>query len=402
MNEYLWNISSNQCQEVFDLELPSPAIGLRNKMEDPPPPPYSVHDESRPELHGPLPLAGQDITAYRTVLPDQDVSGIPELAGHNIWANARSSTHSPNGAVGAPNVSPMSTSSQIPRPNEATSNDLYASGFVSALPYFELRSYSQRQRPVDTYYHHMILDTHSQPDQLPFPEPSERWLSRGIDDQDWATFLNHLFPAYGSSHPANTATELEADAELDIRGLDLQSEKSLSAETRPLMENYSSSSSSALPSRNVGTVNDERLRRLRIDTVTAQWNEGFFEPRGLCITMQLTSQINTNTPISPTTSHEQSRRASSNILPKAPPPQYQETLLHQAVGKGSKSKVRDALAQGDDLEALNKKYETALFRAVVRNEKVIAQILLDKVGSILQIFDSISFKTSNTFMAMTK
>lgn len=353
-------------------------------MEDLPPPPYSVHDESRPGAHGSLPLATQAVAAYRTILPDQDVSGVPELAGHNIWTNARSSSHSPRGFA---DVSPVSLPSQNPDLNETTSDDLYASGFVSALPYFELRSYNQQQRPIDTYYHHMILDTNTQPDQLPFPQPNDRWLSRGVDNQDWATFLNHLFPNYGSNRRANTATELEADAGLDMQGLSLENEKSLRAETRPLMENYSSSSSSAPASRSVGTVSDERLRRLRVNAVTAQWNEGFFEPRGLFITMQLTSYLNTYAPILPTALREQQRGTPSGVLQNTPPAQYQETLLHQAVGKGSKSKVRDALAQGDDLEALNKKYETALFRAVIRNEKTIAQILLEKVESSFLIFD---------------
>jgi len=116
---------------------------------------------------------------------------------------------------------------------------------------------------------------------------------------------------------------------------------------------------------------------VRIDAVISQWNFGFFGPRGLGVTVQYTNSISAAAP-SPTAA----RRASGNVLQKPQPPtSLGETLLHQAVGRGSKSKVREALEHGDHLEALNRKGESPLYRAVARGDKSIVQILLDKGAS---------------------
>jgi ankyrin repeat protein len=168
--------------------------------------------------------------------------------------------------------------------------------------------------------------------------------------------------------------ELGVDSALGMQGLSLGQGRS--SETQLLLgKNPASGPSSPTPQSHSSTE-DERLRRARVGAVAAEWNEGFFEPRGLGVTIQFTDPTYPTSPRSP--SSVEQRRRTSNVLQKAPPPKSEEALLHQAITKGSKSKVREALEQGDGLEALNKKGETPLFRAVSKGEKAIAQILLDK------------------------
>lgn len=358
-------------------------------MDDQPPPPYS---ESASTDHGSLSLSTQNITAYRTIIPSQDLSGIAELAGHNAWSEQPSfqnASHIPT----PPYRSPVSSSNQIRRLSSSGVNDLALSGFVSALPYFELRDQEELCRPADTNYHHMIIGPHTLSEHLSFPQPSERWLQRGVDSQDWATFLNHLFPHHGVGRDEKSPAGRESNAGLDMGGLSLEKGRSRPDESRPLLGEYSAAGPSNPPPQSSGIAEEDRLRRMRIGAVTSQWNEGFFEPRGLCITTQFTIPLSPTSPLSPRPI-DQRRRSSSNVLQKAPPPRLEETLLHQAVAKGSKSKVREALEQGDDLEALNKKSETPLFRAVVRNEKAIVQILLDKVSG----FKRLEFQDVETFL----
>jgi ankyrin repeat protein len=116
---------------------------------------------------------------------------------------------------------------------------------------------------------------------------------------------------------------------------------------------------------------NERLRRLRIEAVISQWNEGFFGPRGLEVLPDIGG-------LAAPAVEAITRRSSGNVLQKRPPPHIEETLLHQACAKGKKSQVRELLDRGnEDVEALNKNGQTALFVAVSRGDKDIVQLLLE-------------------------
>jgi len=335
-------------------------------LPDLPPPPYSAVDPTR--SHPTLPsLATPDITTFNAFIPSPQFTNDSRPSGQAPGY----STNSPQHDVLTPRyVSPVAASvtTGFGSPTSIIGNDLERSGFVSASPYFELRSHD-RPRPADTFYQHLIVAPETRPQNLPFPQAQDRWLWRGVDDQDWATFLNHLFPDHGLDTKRHEG--LESEAGLGLQGLSLEKRRSRPDEAHPLPGNYSPGSLSSPTPQN---HEDERLRRVRIGAVVAQWNEGFFEPRGLGVTLQFTG------PMSPTSPGQMAARIRrSSVLQKAQPPaKLEDTPLHQAISKGSKSKVREALEQGDDLEALNKKGETPLFRAVSRDEKAIVQILLEK------------------------
>ncbi len=78
-----------------------------------------------------------------------------------------------------------------------------------------------------------------------------------------------------------------------------------------------------------------------------------------------------------------SRQSSRNFLhrvelPPVPPQIREDSLLHQAVAKGKKSQVKLLLGtSSENIDAVNKKGETCLFRAVYRGDKDIVQMLLE-------------------------
>ena len=327
-------------------------------MDDAPPPPYSVRD---PQSVSPVqPSRPQYITAFNAFVDGAPtpVPGLPIRTPYGqTFVPARYS---------APILSPTS---RIPQISAATLQgrlvgdvELGQAGFVSAAPYFELRT-PDLARPNDKFYHHMSISPNARPDNLPFPQPVEKWLTRGVDSQDWLTFLNHLFPPHTNERSSSDlGQELKADADLDGGTLRLSESRSRD-QSRPLLE-IAPGMSSGRQDRKF-----ERLRRVRIEAVTSQWNEGFFEPRGLEILVDI---VNLASP-----AIETSRRSSSNVLQKRPPPLMEETLLLQACAKGKKSQVRELLDKGnEDIEAINKKGQTALFIAVSRGDKDVVQILV--------------------------
>ena len=323
-------------------------------MDDNPPPPYSIRDPQSA-------TQSQDITAFNA-FRDGTPAPVPELlikgpSGHS-FVPARYSVPTPS------LESQYAMAPANPQARRVSNEELERAGFVSAAPYFQLRTPPNQATPHDKFYHHMAISPDARPDNLPFPQPAEKWLSRGVDNQDWLTFLNHLFPPYTTNQNGDRGgQQLQVDADLDIGHLRLSKSRSRD-QSRPLLENP------PWPSSGNQEREFKQLRRVKIEAVTSQWNEGFFGPRGLEIFMDI---VDIASPITDT-----SRRSSGRVLQKQTPPQMEETLLHQACAKGKKSQVRELLDRGnEDIEALNKKGQTALFLAVSRGEKEICQILLD-------------------------
>ncbi|KAG4442137.1 hypothetical protein IFR05_002350 [Cadophora sp. M221] len=280
-----------------------------------------------------------------------------------------------NSTSSSSNSNPNPPANNLPPNYPGTTNipleELQRAGFISASSYFELRTAPQ-VKPRNVFYHHMTMPSDVRAKNLPFPQPAETWTSRGVDAQDWSTFVSFLLTPYWEENrgAVEGLVELEADAgvDVDFAGLGLGNSRSRD-QGRPLLGENSGSSSS-LQERQSREL--ERLRRVRVEAVSSQWNEGFFAPRGL----QIIINVNGTTTTGPT--DPIARRVVSNVLQKRPPPEAEETLLHQLVGKGKKSQVKQLLDKGgEDLEALNKKIETCLFRAVSKGDKDIVQLLLE-------------------------
>lgn len=319
------------------------------------PPPYSPSDSYNPNSAN-LPHRQQ----YLTNIPSNSPSDTP------LESSIGSRPRQPSIPIPPlPRTSTISPSRpEWPGPNSLPIEELDRAGFVSASSYFALRAPVQA-RPRNVFYHHMTLSPDSRAENMPFPQPIETWTGREVDGHDWATFLSFLLSPFGAEGRKETQ-ELETDADLDLAGLRLSNAKSRD-QARPLLGGDSAGPSAGGQDREL-----ERLRRMRVDAVSSQWNEGFFGPRGLQILIN-----NSNSAVSSPV-ETAPKRSTSNVLQKKPPPEAEETFLHQAVGKGKRSQVKQLLEKGgEEIEALNKKGETCLFRAVYKGDKDIVQLLLE-------------------------
>ncbi|KAH8601516.1 ankyrin repeat-containing domain protein [Bisporella sp. PMI_857] len=313
-----------------------------NNLNDQPPPPYSAYAPSEPlptnsDSNGPI---SHIYSASSCPSSRNGVAQSPPSSWARETANANTSSLNPG-------PSPLYRPSEsISTPN-INSEDIERSGFVSAAPYFELRPYNQT-RPVVVTYHQISVNNETDAYSLPFPEPSDLWHLREVHSEDWTAFLNHLFPGKELSDPPTQAAG---------RSSPVCPEKAkLHKQQRPLSRPGPVASSSFSQTEHL------RLRDVRINLVVSQWNTSFFEPRGLGVQVYFSNQPNF------------SNFSSQRIVQTRG---EEETLLHRAVDRGSKSTVREALKKGAYIETLNKKGETPLYRAVTKRDKAIVQILLE-------------------------
>ncbi|OKL58971.1 hypothetical protein UA08_05499 [Talaromyces atroroseus] len=156
--------------------------------------------------------------------------------------------------------SPSSLSNtQATSPTESgytTSATTMSTHFTSAGGYF-----AEQPQPVrisgdtksETLVHHMTIYARSQ--GRDFPRRPRCWNARGseINQHDWDTFLNFLFPPHLG--PAASSNRLHRQIRAEIE----RDRKDRAQET------------------------DEE-RSARINKVTAEWNEQFFSPRGVHVT----------------------------------------------------------------------------------------------------------------------
>lgn len=389
-------------------------------MKSLPPPPYSVQDPSPAEGEAPRlparPAANSIvISPISPQLHTQFSPGVrPSLQTSFVERPERGPTRSTPSIVSP--KTPWSSASQSTSQSTSDNLDLEKGGFVSARPYFQLRYYDY-PRPRDTLYHLLIIGHETRSDDLPYPQPSDKWSGRAVDNHDWDTFLHHLFPKHSiENHSLATHKQLKGGSGLPLQGLRIRARRG--DMSSPSSGAYSNSDSGQLADPYGDNGETERLRRLRLSAVIAEWNEGFFDPRGLKLIVDFgkpnsSPTISTrpslrsllsvqSTPSTPVTPRSQSPpglipvssnltppttnpspvipQRTANVLQKAPPPpKPEETPLHQAVAKGSKSKVKELLKSGtENLETPDFKGETALYRAVFRGDKTIVQLLLEK------------------------
>ncbi|MCJ1271535.1 hypothetical protein MMC22_011437 [Lobaria immixta] len=116
--------------------------------------------------------------------------------------------------------------------------------FSSAAAYFE-------ERPCVIPYprfvleHHVVFPPDATREALGFPEPEERYRARDVHTTDWYTFVNYLLPSHHSTSnekPGSSQENKDSHFREDISEW-----------------------------------------HARIEAVVAEWNEGFFGPRGIRI-----------------------------------------------------------------------------------------------------------------------
>ncbi|KAJ2974096.1 hypothetical protein NUW58_g8766 [Xylaria curta] len=193
---------------------------------DGPPPPYSETDIYS---HSPGPRN------RHSNVPDDDASIAPSSSHSNI--------------IFTPPESPRDAQDSFTGPSGGQHTT------TSAQDYFDSRPPNRRPGPNLT----IVLEV--TPSSVPsdFPYARFRIDGRDVTEQDWQTFINYLIPG----HAARTNSHI-IDRKLRDAGDAQTSGSNAIAEA----QSVSLKSSPSEP---------------KIDTVTREWNRGFFEPRGITI-----------------------------------------------------------------------------------------------------------------------
>ena len=260
----------------------------------PPPPPYSPKggDESssssergRSDTPATENGATGDLggTTSLTNGPSHDYSAHEQSCARNSYImpdQPESSTSAVSPLVLTPLSSPevyaqQPDSIQVVEPAVKTSSTLY----------FESRPPSA-MRSRSSVTHRLVIPPNTAPDQLHFPQPEHLWLSRDITRLDWRTFTNHLFPSYHDpqinekrqlkDHESSASFKPSISTDPSRTRKPLPAAKADSAMGKQHQDRDTPSQGSLRPA-------PEAERRRKIQAVVAEWNEGFFQPRGVII-----------------------------------------------------------------------------------------------------------------------
>ncbi|OBT44986.1 hypothetical protein VE00_04133 [Pseudogymnoascus sp. WSF 3629] len=236
---------------------------------------------------------------------------------------------------------PHDTSSQILAESAGLvpqeSNGLNASS-VGANSHFASRppDQSSLSRIIS---HRMVLQHDSSRDEIQLPA---LFSERGVDEQDWFTFCNHLFPDHvlaGNNQKGGTAY-----------GLDEKPPLYPSSEIANGFANLGQPNSTTGPKD--GDPEKDYSRRANIHKVVKEWNAGFFEPRGLLVIAK------TPAPLSSKLKDLNSRSI------------FGGTIIAKAAARGDFKVVEGLLLQGADPDS------SALYDAAVNKHPAVVDVLI--------------------------
>lgn len=123
---------------------------------------------------------------------------------------------------------------------------------TSATPNLILRSPPFPRPGGAITLHYINIVPHAAPTSFPYPEPVHFWLSRDVRKEDWASFVANLLAVPDAAVVAAERALPDLDRKIASKNDDSQT---------PL-------------------VSDFDIHQ-RMYGVLAEWNEGFFKPRGL-------------------------------------------------------------------------------------------------------------------------
>ncbi|MCJ1311598.1 hypothetical protein MMC25_005271 [Agyrium rufum] len=210
-------------------------------------------------------------------------------------------------AVNPPNRSNTSTSPSQP-PTTLDGED----GYMSGAPYFAMRR-PTRSRPLDIINYRMAFNPRSTREIVPFPSPANKFREREVNNYDWSTFLNYIFPLPTLPPPSPSQPNWS-----QYGGNEKRSRRS----ARPPPPVQTPVAEEPLD------LEKETARRSQVQAVVEEWNDGFFLPRGLRVTLRFPL-------ISPNLDLDARSNAGG-------------TALNIAVAKGNEDLVRTLLLRGAD------------------------------------------------------
>ncbi|GKT44939.1 uncharacterized protein ColSpa_05120 [Colletotrichum spaethianum] len=243
-------------------------------MDDVPPPPYSETD-----IYSTSGQRSNPSSISPHVPSNHGDDGASRVSSH---ASSRSEviytpplTPRTSGTGGAHQDDSSSSLSGRPQAFTAPSTSSAYSDFAAA--YFESRP-APAFPPQDQLVHLLTVTPSSTPDDVPCP-PS--WAARDVTQQDWATFTNCLIPHHTAArNEAVINRKLRAEEEAIAAAA--AASNGGGATTAPAARGLDQIRSD--PDTDPGAAAAASgLRREDVEAVVAQWNEGFFHPRGVAV-----------------------------------------------------------------------------------------------------------------------
>lgn len=265
---------------------------------------------------------------------------LPPPPPYTPYPTTRDSTPSTN-SLGLP-----PTDNSLSQPNSQTNlgdNSDEILLHISGAAYFELRPPPFHQSP-NVHIHRLSIPSDVDFTTLPFPRPAQTWLDGDVNDQDWATFLNHLIPICGSPRVVQTPKGYPIPRKLD--------------------------------------GSQRQIAGKKLDAVIQEWNENFFLPRGLQVHREFPKQILTinDAQFFPAILRGDKSTARYllddrvNINTKN---EEGATALDKAIQKRDIAMIKMLIKYGADVETAIDGY-TPLYVAVSKGEYAITETLLER------------------------
>ncbi|KAI9855951.1 MAG: hypothetical protein M1824_005756 [Vezdaea acicularis] len=236
-----------------------------------PPPPYTRHDPN-------------STPSTSTTTPSLTVTTAPS---HDYSSHSQASPSLVADGFQSPASSTVVTPPASPSPYDGQNGHIGDSNDESATElYFRSRP-CMFQISGARVIHTIQISPETNPETLPFPSPSHRFLSRDVTEQDWDTFRNFLFPEYQMM--ANLAiVERKMQAELDRREEELPGANINEAPADLLLPaqlyvvpGVEAAAEKRSAGQNVAQADPNWQER--IESMVLEWNEGFFNPRGIVL-----------------------------------------------------------------------------------------------------------------------
>lgn len=255
---------------------------------DVPPPPYSETDIYSNSGHSPA--LGQSQT-----LPIRERTASQSSATNAGLAGDDASSISNGEVIYTPPLTPRSPHSQSqlsPRPDSdgprgsnvllspshppdgRSSVSVVSDGHLSsasAEAYFESRPAPARLQAAAEVRHNITIRDGSSPNDFPF---RSEWTSRDVRPEDWQTFLNHLLPNHAAEQ-----NDVVADRKLRAEGLESSVRDEGGRDDHATRTSVEAQLDQMRWPRG-------RTSREDVDEMVREWNDGFFEPRGLVVAVE--------------------------------------------------------------------------------------------------------------------
>ncbi|WYZ41354.1 hypothetical protein EsH8_V_000249 [Colletotrichum jinshuiense] len=245
-------------------------------LDEVPPPPYSETDiYSNPSSNSPhVPSHHGDDVASR---------GSSHASSHSEVIFTPPLTPRTSGS-GAPLHHDSNASLNLSNHSQAASQAPSSAYSDFAATYFESRP-APALSPRDQIVHGLTVTPTSTPDDIPYPPT---WAARDITQQDWATFTNCLIPHHAAArNEAVISRKLQAEedaiatAAAESTGSSNKSSSHASAQLDQIRSDPDTDPAAAAATAAAAAVSGRR--REDADAVIAQWNDGFFRPRGVVL-----------------------------------------------------------------------------------------------------------------------